>query len=65
MYSEGMLPKIRFEKSKPNEPNEGWFMDPTITTDIKFFPTDMKNNFDEEFTNTEIKWSTLSFIYVI
>ena len=25
----------------------------------------MKNNFDEEFANTEIKWSTVSFIYVI
>ena len=65
MYSEGMLPKIRYADAKPKEAQGGWHIDPLVTTDVKFFPTDMKNNFDEEFTKTEQKWHTVSFIYVV
>ena len=59
------MPKIRYAEAKSTEANGGWHFDPLVTTDVKFFPTDMKNNFDEQFADTEQKWHTVSFIYVV
>lgn len=49
MYSDGMLPKIKYEDTISNKAFGGWHIDPLVTTDVKFFQTDLKNNFDETF----------------
>ena len=58
LYSDGMLPKICYDE-------KGWHCDPNITTEIKFFQTDQKDNFDKQFYFKEKVFSTMSFVYVV
>ena len=63
-----MLPRIRYDLK--NSFNSEWHVDANITSDVKFFQTNLGQQFDEEFETMKKDgeqkvYYTLSFIYTI
>ena len=66
LHAEGMLPKIYYGKQEGLPPSKrGWHIDPAVTSELKFFVTDQKANFDAQFSGRDRQYYTISFIYTV
>ena len=69
LFEFGMLPRVRVQagsNSKQQSSGE-WRVDPNVTTDVRFFQTNLFQGFDDEFAckGSDKTFYTLSFIYVV